>query len=1030
MAVGGTPSALVVANQEAASVPDTGGATASASGAAGARAMPAIQEKVGVGLGSPGPDIPQHGAHVPLGRCVFDCGPPRPYTHLTNTATQASPRWMCNPCNMARKAIEGFARKKDNKEMHKAIQDLKKHDIEEWKVTVRSARVRTKDDYADPKYGVRDLIARNALVVKSTRKIMQSTSLSSVQTLDWKDKDKYAAWFKNVRGRSGINLDDDVQKKELFDAILADQGQVRRIGHDGEMQILVDEGDVIQGTRSRAFIHEVDKTAAIESAGQLNDAMAEMASQGASQTPFSGEEKWGPAGKVFSAQIAERQTPSGNQLFGDTPKKSAPPPATDLISAMEWAPYGCDSGGTRTLKANPSDPMQPSAKKPRAASSNQATALGNRLGISGVVLETHMEAKSIWAKVKKDYGNAKTHPEKLYNQWKNTFKGDLGDCLDGGHPAFKQTVDAFNQAYKDIQDWAEQRSATWDATSCRSQLIELDRKRANLEELHVAFMDILVKAREDAKSTKDQRKHGKIKAAKEVERIARAYTSANTPGNVARWLTEKRAFGIISETNQESEDLAEDEDSQAAQANPVSVRQNSTFHLGSMRYNTLDDISLDVPSAFSEDHPGGTTLKKLKAAMGSRITPTVIDILRKAIENEKDSVEYQSEVTGVAQLRMPAKGGTSDTLEAAAWTPQVWRDENIIPEALRDEGSPWLLAGRPGSTRYKNTCWPIPGHGQFLAVIKGPVILLTIPYKDIMARGRDAETALEWFCEDVSYSIFVDMADKGIQAITLATGATAWIPFGWAAILVSLGWSSEYTYVLSAPFVNSKVAARHSGILNMVESWERILQTRPMTPTWTPIMPKYMAYFQTLRQAAAASQAVAAAVAPAAPAAPPPPPPIQDKPAPDAAGLEAELEKVIQDSEKQQKRQNQPEDKQTQEQPEKRQRRQRQRQEEQQVKGQPSKDEDQPEEEEQQGKGQPSKDEDQPEEDQGQPSKDEDQPEKEQQQQQQPEEGKDQPGDGDPDDAPAPDDKGNDEEEPEQPEPDEEANAVLPAAPE
>lgn len=354
MAAGGAPSALVVANQEAASVPDTGGAAASASGAARPPAMAAIQEKVSGGPGSPGPvDAPQQ---VPLGRCIFDCGPPRPYTHLTNTATQASPRWMCNPCNMARKAIEGFARKKDNKDLYKAIQDLKKHDMEEWKCTVRSARIRTKDDYADPKYGVRDLIARNALVVKSTRKILQSTSLSSVQTLDWKDKDKYAAWLKNVRGRSGINLDDEEQKKDIFEAILADQNQVRRIGHDGHVQILVDEGDVIQGTRTRAFIHEVDKTAAIESAGQLNDAMAEMASQGASQTPFSGEEKWGPAGKLFSAQIAERQTPSGNQLFGDTPKKSAPPPATDLISPMEWAPYGCDSGGTRTLKANPFGP--------------------------------------------------------------------------------------------------------------------------------------------------------------------------------------------------------------------------------------------------------------------------------------------------------------------------------------------------------------------------------------------------------------------------------------------------------------------------------------------------------------------------------------------------------------------------------------------------------------------------------------------------------------------------------------------------
>ena len=48
---------------------------------------------------------------IGLVSCVFGCGPPRPVTHMTNTATHVSPRWMCRPCNGARKAIEGQCNK-------------------------------------------------------------------------------------------------------------------------------------------------------------------------------------------------------------------------------------------------------------------------------------------------------------------------------------------------------------------------------------------------------------------------------------------------------------------------------------------------------------------------------------------------------------------------------------------------------------------------------------------------------------------------------------------------------------------------------------------------------------------------------------------------------------------------------------------------------------------------------------------------------------------------------------------------------
>ena len=42
--------------------------------------------------------------------CVFGCGPPRPTSQMANTGTTVNPRWMCHPCNGARKAIEHVAR--------------------------------------------------------------------------------------------------------------------------------------------------------------------------------------------------------------------------------------------------------------------------------------------------------------------------------------------------------------------------------------------------------------------------------------------------------------------------------------------------------------------------------------------------------------------------------------------------------------------------------------------------------------------------------------------------------------------------------------------------------------------------------------------------------------------------------------------------------------------------------------------------------------------------------------------------------
>ena len=61
---------------------------------------------------------------IALVSCVFGCGPPRPIAHMVNTATHTCPRWMCSPCNGARKAIEMQCNKNPNAKA--ALNHLKK----------------------------------------------------------------------------------------------------------------------------------------------------------------------------------------------------------------------------------------------------------------------------------------------------------------------------------------------------------------------------------------------------------------------------------------------------------------------------------------------------------------------------------------------------------------------------------------------------------------------------------------------------------------------------------------------------------------------------------------------------------------------------------------------------------------------------------------------------------------------------------------------------------------------------------------
>ena len=70
--------------------------------------------------------------------------------------------------------------------------------------------------------------------------------------------------------------------------------------------------------------------------------------------------------------------------------------------------------------------------------------------------------------------------------------------------------------------------------------------------------------------------------------------------------------------------------------------------------------------------------------------------------------------------------------------------QNMAPEALRSFGSPWLVAGLPGSSRVGANSWPVPGMGQFVIQIKGSATLVTLPYQASLEREATMAGTEEW----------------------------------------------------------------------------------------------------------------------------------------------------------------------------------------------------------------------------------------------------------------------------------------------
>ena len=718
--------------------------------------------------GAPLVDIQQSGApsppqqSIPVGKCVFDCGPPRPLSQLTNSATQSHPRWMCNPCNNARKAIEAQARQ--DTQAKKNLKALKDTNPEEWKAIVRASRIVSAEDQPGAP-GVKDRVARSTLILSLKKRITQETALTEKGTLGWMDRDAYAAYLKNVRGKSGINLDDDTQKDAIFKEQVDNPNIQKRPHPEHGTQIRVDLGDTVEGSRKRASSITVEKLTSAADSSSLQDAFRELANHGATRTPFAGEE-FGPAGRSFNPALsAGYQSGVDNQLFGDSPAKAHQPPAAMLVTDAEWAPFGTE-GKIQEVE----EKTGKRGKGAPSSGSKKERALGNKLGIFGKVLDTHIEAKGIWNNVKKLYGSAKTNPPKMYSTLKEKPSKPPIELDNEIGQRMGRSAQEFGELYEGIQKTATEGSLKWTAKNCEANLASLDGLAKRLADILASYNQDAEDIQNFCREKRRELASARLQVIRNEGRIGKPYMAGGSPGNVVKWLIRKKGLGLVTQMAA-GEVEGDDADTE------VKVEDNLAFNEG-VKVNPVV-IDLENPCVWTPDTTCelGTTLMHLSSSMGKRLAQPALDTFFR--RSPPTSSRTPRVVDPMCHLRLEGKGEPHDTLEQLKWAPSDWKAEGIIPEPLRDHQAPWILGGHPGSTRFLTNAWPTPGHGQFLSAIQGGCVVMAIPYSVIQEKGVELDIASTWLCNEVRGPVFDDILDNHGKASTLAADSVMWVPFGW-----------------------------------------------------------------------------------------------------------------------------------------------------------------------------------------------------------------------------------------------------------
>ena len=310
-----------------------------------------------------GEDRTPTGTAQEMGRCSFECGPPRPVAQLFRSNPRAAPR--CHPCNNAAKVLSSVASKNPDDKL--ALETMRKQDPEMWKAKVRACRI-IDPTVSGQQPGVLNAAARKSMIVRVVEAIGQSCGTIEEGGVKWITESDYKRWLVD-KGQS------EEQTAQIWSQKLGDANvdKMHQPGDQVRMAVILDP--VTKTFRKRQLSRTVECTSTIDSAAQADDALQQLATVGGGPSALNGPLFQGMTGALRPG-VAAGST-------GGPPMASGPllaPPTTSLIPATHWeGPFQKH----RKLAGQVSEPLDDAPKKGRkSVTSHPALA-----GVTGQLLD-------------------------------------------------------------------------------------------------------------------------------------------------------------------------------------------------------------------------------------------------------------------------------------------------------------------------------------------------------------------------------------------------------------------------------------------------------------------------------------------------------------------------------------------------------------------------------------------------------------------------------------------------------------------
>ena len=723
--------------------------------------------------------------------CVFDCGPPRHMSNCSNTGTQLHPRWMCSPCNGACKALQLAARKTGHLE---DLKELRQSDPEAYKAKIRACRVRCATDPVGCR-GLRDNRQRAAAFSTFlSSQLTQKAEIEGKAKRKWMDFKEFIAFLKFKKGEP---MDTQEQKQAFWKAAL-DNPDVLKNGSGADQVILVDKGTTWAAIRSRALLTSVNRATNLETQKQVEEAMVQVAQTGAAAGAFSGAAFKG-IGDMFRPEVAAAS--SSSQDAGQlalAAAASAAPAANVVVPESDFAPFGVSFGGHPDgLAAIQWDESQ-SGRKPTGTPGYSRKKSTSTL-IAGPVLEAQNAARATLKAVKKKVEQGKGNLVKEFEKLLATDPTLVSQSLKDSMHKYKDALAHLKELARGIPSWA--------ASTLAVRQTQFLNAYENLELKIIYAQSGLAAAGEQRQRLQAQRLAQNRAAVASREKVVKPYVAKGSPGVLLRWIYKE---GALTHMPAESEE------------------EQGMWHTGNLAIDAdeFDRTTMAVWSPKSAA-PGAAQLRNLPGSYGARLDRDKLRTLE-YLSTESGKPEGQGQVT--CNLRISPKGQPTDTVEQLHWVPLDWKDRGEVYEALRSFGAPWLLAAQPGVTRCGEGGWALPCMGCFLSILTGQAFLVAFPVADAVERGAHVSTSAEWSL-GLSQDNFNTFAAESVRACLVTPGSSAWIPYGWTAVLVANITNVQPMTCIQAPYLNAKVAGECNLLNLMIEQNIKLAVTSPMWET-------------------------------------------------------------------------------------------------------------------------------------------------------------------------------------------------------